>query len=63
MQSSVARLGQGRQISARLAEIDRELPLADGAQKDALIGEKQRLRRELGAMGIVRYKAFDSRRQ
>jgi len=63
VQSSVARLGQGRLITARLAEIDRELPLADGAQKDALIDEKQRLRRELGAMGIVRYKAFDSRRQ
>jgi DNA primase len=62
VQSSVARLGLGRQITARLAEIDRELPLADGDQKDALIEEKQRLRRELGALGIVRYKAFDAKR-
>ena len=63
VRSSVARLGEGRQITARLAEIDRELPLATGEQKDALITEKQRLRAELGALGIVRYKAFDAHRK
>lgn len=63
VRSSVARLGEGRQITARLAEIDRELPLASGEQKDALISEKQRLRAELGALGIVRYKAFDAHRE
>jgi len=59
--SAVAKLGEGRQISARLAEIDRELPLADDAQQDLLIAEKQRLRNELVALGIARYKAVDAK--
>ena len=63
VQSSVARLGQGRRITERLAAIDRELPLADDAQMNVLLAEKQRLKLELGALGIVRYKAFDARRR
>jgi hypothetical protein len=59
--SAIARLGTGRMITARMAEIDRELPLADDGQKDLLIAEKQRLRSEAVALGIARYKAVDAK--
>jgi len=45
------RMLNARLMQERLAELDRMTPLADGEEKDALIREKDRLRRELNALG------------
>lgn len=47
-----------RDLDARLVEIDRELRLASGDEQDVLIREKQRLMREMQALGRQRYKSF-----
>lgn len=48
-----------RGIATRMAEIDRELPLASSEQQDQLIQEKRRLQAELQALGRQRWKAFN----
>lgn len=48
-----------RGIATRMAEIDRELPLASSDEKDQLIAEKRRLQAELQALGRQRWKAFN----
>jgi DNA primase len=47
-----------RQLDARLTEIDRVMPLARPDEKDDLIREKERLLREMQALGRQRYKSF-----
>jgi len=55
---SVAKL-QARPIRSRLAEIDREFGLTeDEAEKNRLTREKDRLRRELRALGVSPWKSF-----
>ncbi|MDB4876217.1 MAG: primase [Gemmatimonadetes bacterium] len=51
-----------RELSDRLREIDRLLPLADSDQKDTLIREKSRLTVEMKALGRPRWKSFNSSR-
>ena len=48
-----------RGIAARMAQIDRELPLASSDKKDQLIQEKRRLQTELQSLGRQRWKAFN----
>ena len=48
----------GRQLDARLLEIDRVMPIAAAAEKDDLIREKERLLREMQALGRQRFKSF-----
>ena len=52
VEGSVAML-RVRELDARLAAIDRELPLATDAEKDQLIAEKGRLRRQIEDLGGV----------
>ena len=47
-----------RELTDRMAEIDREMPLASDGEKDVLIAEKDRLRRELKALGGRSWKQF-----
>lgn len=47
-----------RTLADRLTEIDRILPLAAAADKDALIREKTRLAAEMSALGRPRWKSF-----
>ena len=47
-----------RELDQRAAELDRIIPLADGAQKDKLIAEKEAIRQELNATGKKYYKKF-----
>jgi replicative DNA helicase len=47
-----------RDLDMRAAELDRIIPLADGAQKDKLIAEKEAIRQELNATGKKYYKKF-----
>ena len=47
-----------RELDARLSEIDRVMPLAAADEKDALIREKERLLREMQALGRARFKSF-----
>jgi DNA primase len=47
-----------REIGERLEVLDREIPLANEAGKDALIGEKNRLQKEMQSLKGGRYKAF-----
>jgi ribosome biogenesis SPOUT family RNA methylase Rps3 len=51
-----------REISNRLAEIDRLLPLASSDEKDDLIREKKRLAAEIQSLGRPRWKNFNSTR-
>jgi DNA primase len=51
-----------RSIADRMTEIDRELPLADAAQKDELIKEKRQLQLQMQALGRQRWKGFRSNR-
>jgi DNA primase len=53
---------RARAADHRLAEIDDELPLADSADKDALIREKRRLMTDIQALGSPRWKGFNSPR-
>lgn len=53
-----------RDIVERMEVLDRELPLADGAGKDALMQEKNRLQKELQTLGVPRrWKSFGRSRQ
>lgn len=49
---------RARDLDLRAAELDRIIPLADGAQKDKLIAEKDSIRKELKATGRNYYKNF-----
>jgi DNA primase len=51
-----------RDVSNRLTEIDRLLPLAAASEKDDLIREKRRLAREIQSLGRPRWKSFGSTR-
>ncbi|MEO7084052.1 MAG: DNA primase [Gemmatimonadaceae bacterium] len=51
-----------RELSDRLANIDRLMPLADSNEKDRLIGEKRRLSAEILALGRPHWKHFNSAR-
>ncbi|NUO39706.1 MAG: DNA primase [Gemmatimonadaceae bacterium] len=50
-----------RELTGRMEEIDRLMPLANGREKDALMSEKMELVRELGRLGSRRYKGFSPR--
>jgi len=47
-----------RELDQRAEELDRIIPLAEGAQKDELIAEKEEIRKELNATGRKYYKKF-----
>jgi DNA primase len=49
---------RARDLDRRAAELDRVIPLADGAQKDKLIAEKEAVREELRATGKNYFKKF-----
>jgi DNA primase len=49
---------RARDLDLRAAELDRIIPLVDGAQKDQLIAEKDEIRKELKATGKNYYKKF-----
>jgi DNA primase len=49
---------RARDLDRRAAELDRIIPLAEGAQKDKLIAEKDEIRKELKATGRNYYKKF-----
>jgi DNA primase len=49
---------RARDLDLRAAELDRIIPLADGAQKDKLIAEKDAIRKELKATGRNYFKKF-----
>jgi DNA primase len=49
---------RARDLDLRAAELDRIIPLAEGAKKDELIAEKDAIRRELKATGRNYYKKF-----
>jgi DNA primase len=49
---------RARDLDRRAAELDRVIPLADGAQKDKLIAEKEAVREELRATGKNLFKKF-----
>jgi hypothetical protein len=49
---------RARDLDQRAAELDRIIPLADGAQKDKLIAEKDDIRKELTATGRKYFKKF-----
>jgi replicative DNA helicase len=61
VEGSVAML-RVRELESRLAAIDRELPLATDAEKDQLIEEKGRLRRQIEDLGGVGMRFGKSRR-
>jgi DNA primase len=61
IEGSVAML-RAREVYARLSAIDRELPLATDAEKDDLIAEKSRLRRQIQDLGGVGMRFGKSRR-
>jgi DNA primase len=61
IEGSVAML-RGRELEARLAVIDRELPLATDMEKDQLIEEKVRLRGQIKDLGGVGMRFGKSRR-
>jgi len=60
MNDSLATL-RARDLDHRLAELDRVIPLAEGAQKDDLIAEKETIRRELKDTGRNYFKKFRQR--
>jgi hypothetical protein len=51
-----------REMETRLAEIDRLLPLAAGEEKDVLIVEKIKLRRDVQALGGKGFRHFGKSR-
>jgi replicative DNA helicase len=61
IEGSVAML-RVRELDARLAAIDREMPLATDAEKDQLMEEKGRLRRQIEDLGGVGMRFGKSRR-
>jgi alpha-D-ribose 1-methylphosphonate 5-triphosphate synthase subunit PhnI len=51
-----------REISGRMSEIDRLMPLASSDEKDDLMREKKRLAIEIKALGRPPWKSFNSAR-
>jgi hypothetical protein len=51
-----------RDLDARLTDIDRVMPLAAPDEKDDLIREKERLLRQMQALGRGRFKSFRTSR-
>ena len=51
-----------RDLDARLVDIDREMPLAAPDEKDDLIREKEKLLKQMQALGRGRYKSFRTSR-
>ena len=49
---------RARDLDLRAAELDRIIPLVEGAQKDQLIAEKDEIRKELKATGKNYFKKF-----
>jgi len=49
---------RARDLDLRAAELDRIIPLAEGAQKDKLIAEKEAVRKELKATGKNYFKKY-----
>jgi hypothetical protein len=49
---------RARDLDQRAAELDRIIPLVDGAQKDKLIAEKVEIGKELSATGKKYFKTF-----
>jgi DNA primase len=49
---------RARELDERAAELDRIIPLADGAQKDRLIAEKETIREELKGTGKNYFKKY-----
>ena len=49
---------RARDLDHRAAELDRIIPLVDGAEKDKLIAEKDTIRKELNATGRKYFKKF-----
>jgi hypothetical protein len=49
---------RARDLDQRAAELDRIIPLVDGAQKDRLIAEKVEIGKELNATGKNYFKKF-----
>jgi DNA primase len=49
---------RARDLDRRAAELDRVIPLVEGAEKDKLISEKDEIRKELKATGRNYYKKF-----
>jgi len=54
---SLAKL-RARDLDRRAQELDRVIPLVDGAEKDKLIAEKDAIRKELNATGSKYFKTF-----
>ena len=61
VQGSVSAIAS-RGLDARLTDIDREMPLAAPDEKDDLIREKERLLKQMQALGRGRYKSFRTSR-
>jgi hypothetical protein len=51
-----------RGLDARLNDIDREMPLAAPDEKDDLIREKEKLLKQMQALGRGRFKSFRTSR-
>jgi DNA primase len=51
-----------RDVDARLTDIDREMPLATPDEKDDLIREKEKLLKQMQALGRGRFKSFRTSR-
>jgi hypothetical protein len=49
---------RGAPLQRELVELRRQLSIASDAEKDAIIAEMDRKRRELSALGIRRYRGF-----
>jgi predicted component of type VI protein secretion system len=49
---------RARDLDQRAAELDRVIPLVEGAEKDKLIAEKDAIRKELNATGRKYFKKF-----
>ncbi|HMC55853.1 MAG TPA: DNA primase [Gemmatimonadaceae bacterium] len=60
IQDCVAGLRQ-RKLGEEIDAIDRRIPLADDAEKDRLVGIKQKLTTEMHALGGRRWKSFGGR--
>jgi hypothetical protein len=57
LSGSVNRI-RGAPLQRELVELRRQLSIASDAEKDAIIAEMDRKRRELSALGIRRYRGF-----
>jgi hypothetical protein len=52
-----------RELGEKIDEIDRQLPLADDAQKDKLVRRKRELATEINALGGRRWPSFGRTRK